>query len=274
MQRVSTVALLLVSLAAEVASHGVLLQPRSRNWLAYVKESYYNSHGLNAGGVDVVSKKRKLTYPQGRHGYCGDAYNQQRWDVPGSTQASYVQGQEITVDFVIATNHLGRIDMTVCDLDAKPEDNKCQSLQRADGKGQYWYLPFLSNWTGGNAGFVQPAYSDGSFSWYRMPEVRYAEGCRKQRLCNQFIGMIVYRTQWKLPADYSCRQCKLQWHYLTASSCWPMCHKGNQGEPTCKNIQVFPECGTPGSGYPEVRNNSVSVAYISTRAHGHGKSWL
>lgn len=85
-----------------------------------------------------------------------------------------------------------------------------------------------------------------------MPEVKYAEGCRKQRLCNQFHGMVVYRTQWKLPAGYSCRQCKLQWHYLTASSCWPKCPKENEGEPTCKNIQVYPECGTPGGGYPEV----------------------
>lgn len=81
-------------------------------------------------GVDVVSDKRKLTYPAGRHGYCGDAYNQRRWDVPGQTQASYVQGQQVSVDFVIATNHLGRIDMTVCDLDAKPGDKKCRSLQR------------------------------------------------------------------------------------------------------------------------------------------------
>lgn len=46
-----------------------------------------------ASGVDVVSNKRKLSYPQGRHGYCGDAYNEKKWDVPGTTQSTYVQGQ-------------------------------------------------------------------------------------------------------------------------------------------------------------------------------------
>lgn len=38
--------------------------------------------------------------------------------------------QEIAVDFVIATNHLGRIDVSICDLDAKPGDKKCQQLTR------------------------------------------------------------------------------------------------------------------------------------------------
>lgn len=50
--------------------------------------------------------------------------------MPGTTQASYVQGQEIDIDFVIATNHLGRIDVSICDLDAKPGDKKCKQLQR------------------------------------------------------------------------------------------------------------------------------------------------
>lgn len=137
MRKLVVVVLLLVSLLAEVSCHGVLLQPRSRNWLAYIKESFYNSHALNAGGrlgrygcvpaascvpalagesccelavrdfstftssdrnvsitgVDVVSNKRRLTYPAGRHGYCGDAHNEKRWDVPGTTQATYTQGQ-------------------------------------------------------------------------------------------------------------------------------------------------------------------------------------
>jgi hypothetical protein len=38
---------------------------------------------------------------------------------------------------------------------------------RVDGKGPYFYIPFLSDWSGGNAGFEAPAYADGSFSYYR-----------------------------------------------------------------------------------------------------------
>lgn len=122
---------------------------------------------------------------------------------------------------------------------------------RADGKGRHWYLPFIANWTGGNAGYVQPAYGDGSFSWYYMPSVRAEQGCKTQRECDQFRDMIVYRTKWRLPAGFECRHCKLQWHYMTASTCWPPCPEKNKGEPTCENKQVFLTCGTGWSQYPE-----------------------
>lgn len=32
-------------------------------------------------------------WPTGRHGYCGDAYDQTKWDVAGPLQTSYVAGQ-------------------------------------------------------------------------------------------------------------------------------------------------------------------------------------
>jgi len=39
--------------------------------------------------------------------------------------------QEIQVDILIAVNHVGRMDMTLCDLDAKVgQDYKCRQLQR------------------------------------------------------------------------------------------------------------------------------------------------
>lgn len=39
--------------------------------------------------------------------------------------------QVIQVDILIAVNHVGRMDMTVCDLDAKVgQDYKCHQLQR------------------------------------------------------------------------------------------------------------------------------------------------
>lgn len=42
--------LLLLQLTAEVAGHGLMLQPRSRNWIGYVEQNFYWAHGLNAGG--------------------------------------------------------------------------------------------------------------------------------------------------------------------------------------------------------------------------------
>ncbi|WIA21942.1 hypothetical protein OEZ85_004308 [Tetradesmus obliquus] len=261
------VTLVLLQLAAHVAGHGLLLQPRSRNWLAYLSSNNYWSHGLNAGGVNVVSNKGKLKWPHGRHGLCGDSYNEKKWDVPGEVQQTYISGQEITIDTMIAVNHLGRLDMQICDLDAKGL-KQCKDLQRADGKGRHWYLPFIANWTGGNAGYVQPAYGDGSFSWYYMPSVRAEQGCKTQRECDQFRDMIVYRTKWRLPAGFECRHCKLQWHYMTASTCWPPCPEKNKGEPTCENKQVFLTCGTGWAQYPEEFWNcaDVSIAGATNRA--------
>jgi hypothetical protein len=51
----------LLQLAAQVAGHGLMLQPRSRNWLAYLGSNNYWAHGLNAGGEsrDLCSGRSK-----------------------------------------------------------------------------------------------------------------------------------------------------------------------------------------------------------------------
>eukprot|EP00775_Hariotina_reticulata_P008431 gene8431-8614_t len=99
--------------------------------IAYFERNYYWSHGLNAGGAFEVSNKGKLRYPAGRYGMCGDAAWESKWDQPGPVQAEYSEGQVIQIDILIAVNHVGRMDMTVCDLDAKVgQDSKCHQLQR------------------------------------------------------------------------------------------------------------------------------------------------
>lgn len=39
--------------------------------------------------------------------------------------------QVINVDHLVTENHLGRIDMQLCDVTAKPGDNKCITLNRS-----------------------------------------------------------------------------------------------------------------------------------------------
>lgn len=56
----------------------------------------------------------------------GDAYYETRWDVPGPIQTTYVSGQTINVDIVVAVNHLGRMSLQICQLDAKPGAGKCK----------------------------------------------------------------------------------------------------------------------------------------------------
>jgi hypothetical protein len=76
-----------------------------------------------------------------------------------------------------------------------------------------------------------------------MPPVGKGEGCVAWS-CDQFKGMYVYRTFWKLPKGFTCDHCKMQFYYLTGSRCWPPCDKANKGD--CQKPVAFGYCGQPG----------------------------
>lgn len=81
-------------------------------------------------GVKVVSDAGKLKWPAHKmNGICGDAYNQNKWDKPGKISTVYKQGDTITIDLLFAQNHLGRINMRLCPLNAKTE-KECINLSR------------------------------------------------------------------------------------------------------------------------------------------------
>jgi len=49
-QRSLVLVLLLCCCCQHVAPHALMVYPPSRNWLAYLEQNYYWSHGLSAGG--------------------------------------------------------------------------------------------------------------------------------------------------------------------------------------------------------------------------------
>lgn len=109
----------------------------------------------------MISNKQQLKYPNGRRGYCGDAYNETKWDVPGTIQNTYRSGQTINIDVVVTTNHMGRFSVQICPLEAKRGEGKCKNLylRVAGHKGiKSWYLPGIKGWTGGNWGGNGPKY--------------------------------------------------------------------------------------------------------------------
>lgn len=60
-----------------------------------------------APGARATAGNGTLTWPDISMGsYCGDAVNESRWDTPGPVQATYVQGQAVDLDVVVAVNHL------------------------------------------------------------------------------------------------------------------------------------------------------------------------
>lgn len=81
-------------------------------------------------GVNVVSGGGKLQWPARNLGsICGDEPGQKKWISSGQVTGTYSSGSEITTDIVFAQNHLGRVFMSVCPLNAKSE-NECKALQR------------------------------------------------------------------------------------------------------------------------------------------------
>lgn len=79
-------------LSSVVAGHGVLLQPRSRNMIAYLEQHYDWADELNSGGAKMVSQNGSRTWPYGKYGRCGDRHRTNKWGNAGPVQATYVEG--------------------------------------------------------------------------------------------------------------------------------------------------------------------------------------
>lgn len=121
-----------------------------------------------APGVDAASDTGKLTYPKGRRNYCGDAYNETKWDEAGPVQVTYPTGGVVNVDVMVTTNHMGRFSIQVCPLDAKPGQGKCKNLYlKAPGhtNTKSWYFPGIDHWGGGNSGLDGPRYGELRGGW-------------------------------------------------------------------------------------------------------------
>lgn len=66
------------------------------------------------------------------HNVCGDAPNDTRLITPGRVVATYRAGSEIAMSFFIATNHLGRLALQLCNLHAESEAECSAPLQRLE----------------------------------------------------------------------------------------------------------------------------------------------
>jgi hypothetical protein len=126
-------ALVLVTLAPSATdAHAVMINPESRAWYDYLLRYNYNPHAVYAGGVQAISKGGKLNWPaRARNGICGNAVGETKWDTAGQIAKSgkYKVGETIDIDVLYAQNHLGRMIIRVCPLDAKDE-SQCTDLER------------------------------------------------------------------------------------------------------------------------------------------------
>lgn len=204
--------------AVSAAAHGYLAEPKARNVLA---NSNYCPHCLAAGGPSVTYGGGR-TWPNSRHGVCGDPHTGPLDHEAGGkfatkvVTARYAQGQRVTLRVKITAPHGGRFSFGLCPVPDGASDaderrvvtQKCfdaNRLKNADDGTPYW-------WFG------------------KKPAGEYA-------------------VDFVLPAGVSCKRCVLQWHYETGNSCTipgtPAQHAMGAGMTPCNqspNMEEFWNC--------------------------------
>lgn len=177
--RTAACALLLKSacLLKGALAHGYMAVPAARN---VIHQSNWCPQCLNAGGPWKTYGTDR-TWPDARHGACGDPYDGERDHERGGKFATdvlagtYVRGQTIRIRVTVMAAHKGRFSFGVC----------------PDGESQACFDAH--------------------------PLVHAVDGSRYWWLGDRGVGD--YDMDFRLPSDVTCRRCVLQWHYETGNSC-------------------------------------------------------
>lgn len=178
-------------------AHGYLALPKSRN---YIANSNYCPHCLNAGGVQKT--KQGATYPESRHGACGDPWDEPKDHEQGGKFAKnivsgrYKEGETIDLATAIATYHKGAIEYRICRFPVKTHEHT--ALTEACFEENVLRSPYDTTWdsrwtylgTGEEAGYWPPR---------------------------------LYKSSLRLPKGLTCDgetyKCVLQMHWITGNTC-------------------------------------------------------
>ena len=181
------------------------------------------------------------SYPDGKHGLCGDIYNQPRprnheaggkyWKIGnGESSATYNQGDVIELTTVVTAYHKGRLGFRICKiLGTSIQDETEQLTDECFESGTLRQAD------------VPGAQSPGDL-WYHL-------GPSPQ---NYSMGVpLTYTSKYQLPDDLNCdgkqSKCVLQFYYLTGNSCNP------PGEPSgyLAGGNALGTCGDVNAAQPE-----------------------
>ncbi|CAG2245934.1 unnamed protein product [Mytilus edulis] len=173
-----------------VSGHGRMIDPpqRSSLWRFYPGQGFepnYNDNELFCGGF-----ARQYDQNDGKCGTCGDPYDGERKNEAGGIYAKgfiarrYEKGQDIEVEIQLTANHLGSFVFKIC-----PNNDITTQVS-------------------------QECLDQNVLELAGQPGVtRYEPG--------SVIGL--HYVKLALPADMTCEQCVLQWHYTAGNN-----HNGPQ----------------------------------------------
>lgn len=230
--------------------HGYLKSPRSRNWVAA-------QDGVNSGGEQSAGKPAQESCPhclnektsnnlcsQGNAATLYDEWDDVNGDaMPWSSEGTYGEGDNITVEAFLSTNHAGHMDMFIC-----PHGN--DSTQDC-----LWNNPLTM--------ISDDLYNGPTDSTY--PERAYFANDQSE-----------FKYTYKLPEGVCGEKVLVQWRYITANSCFPPGYKNTAVSDRLQELGwlrasgmsdcVFPydPTGATGAGKPEQFWNCAEITITCT----------
>jgi len=235
----------------DIASgHGYFRSPRSRNFIAYANQEgvWYGGNESTPAAENCPHCCNRQAMVNGALGRCGlSSSSGKNYDAPTSylgnilgpkIQATYVKGQEVDFEAVLATHHKGHFTYSACAL----QDGETTATQQCFDSNPMMFVK--DNLYGGplDSNYPTRAY----IAPTTFPGIQIGGDPSGH----------IFNHRFRLPAGLSGKRVLIQWHYWTANSCvypgyrqlaWPanFFDYNDLGMSDCTNIPL------DGNGIPE-----------------------
>jgi len=215
--------------------HSYLAKPPGRNTLASANGDETCPHCLQAGGPATVKSRAEAvggswpthTVPES-HGLCGDPvqgrpvatdWRTEEYLTPTPVQATYTAGEIVEFIIGISTHHMGHYEFRLCNKLISPELSSRAEGQACLDAHVLERAPLDPSCTPNNGvADCQPIDPNNPGRWYVPPVGMATNPSDTDGLFPYGVGE-AHRMRYKIPDDFSCEECTLQWYWATGNSC-------------------------------------------------------
>jgi len=232
-----------------VNGHGYLYSPRSRNWVAH-QDGTDSWSGGGSPGTPTKEYCYHCLNTKAANEICGEgnAGNYDKWldingdPIPWNSQATYVEGEIITVKSYLSTNHGGHMDLFICP-DGSSSTQECLEANP---------LEYIESKHGAPR------------------DVKYP-------VRGYYSKDVDFEMKYKLPMGVTGDQVMLQWRYVTGNSCMApgyCCHESDDYFDLYQNVSSWKRAntglctypldptGATGTGKPELFWNCAEITIL------------
>jgi len=232
-----------------VNGHGYMYSPRSRNWVAF-EDGTDSWSGTGDSGTPTKEYCYHCLNTKAADEICGigNAGSYDDWldingdPIPWNSQATYMEGEIITVKSYMSTNHGGHMDLFVC-ADGASSTQECLEANP---------LEYIDS-------------THGAPKDVKYPGRGY------------YSNAVDFEMKFKLPMGVTGNQVMMQWRYVTGNSCMSpgyCCHNSDDYFDLYQNVSSWKRAstklctypldptGATGSGKPELFWNCAEITII------------